>query len=314
MDGRQVTRRLLVPALAVVTVFVAVLFLTTRSGDSVHATAVKPVVVTRPLQPEPTAAPPASASNDSHPLFGHELGRAVASASAQSAAMNATVGGARTSYAPPDRWRKTAMPCWGIRGTAPEDFAVEVDTGTHTAGKSSASLASIRETFGWGTLYQFADAKDFRGKRIEFSADLRTAGVRNGANLLVRADDAKGNAVAMDNMWYSSDDQNPGGPLVNRQLTGDNDWSTQRIVLNIPADAAVITYGVALDGTGKVWIDNARLQTVTGETPTTAIARSGSDLAGTATFAAPDVLSAPGNLGFELDQIEGECSPQAAPR
>ena len=191
---------------------------------------------------------------------------------------------------------------------------MEVDSSAYTAGKSSASLSSIRDTFGWGTLYQFADAKGLQGKRLEFSADIRTADVQRGANLFVRADDEKGNAVALDNMWYSYTEDRRDDRLVNRTITGDTDWTTQHIVLDIPANAAVISYGVGLDGPGKVWIDNALLEPAAPDTPITAPVRPEEMLQQTATFVPDHLLPAPKNLDFEPRGFEGECNRQVVLR
>jgi hypothetical protein len=210
-------------------------------------------------------------------------------------------------YAAPGRWRKTAMPCWGLRGTAPEDYDVEVDSSVFTAGNSSASLASIRATSGWGALYQFASARDLRGQRIEFSADVRTIDVQRAANLFVRADDANGNAVALDDMWFSYAEDRRDGHLINRNIIGDSDWNTYRIVVDIPVDAAVISYGVALDGPGKLWIDNALLERTGPETPTTAISRPAHMLQSAGTFTPVNLLPTPKNLAFDRGPSGSGC-------
>jgi hypothetical protein len=230
-----------------------------------------------------------------------ETDRQASESSRRAGPREGSVGAVPADYAPTDRWRKTAMPCWGLRGTAPEDFVVEVDSSTHTVGESSALLASLRETAGWGTLYQFASASHLRGKRLEFSADVRTADVQLGANLFVRADDASGNAVAMDNMWFSYAEDHGKNHLVHRHLVGSNDWTTHRIVLDIPAEAAVISYGVALDGPGRVWIDNAQLEPVTPDTAITAIPRPAHLLQSTGTFTPINLLPTPRNLHFERE-------------
>ena len=218
-----------------------------------------------------------------------------------------TAGSVPARYAAPDRWRKTALPCWGLRGTAPEDFVVEVDSSVNTAGESSALLASSRQTAGWGILYQFASASDLRGKRIEFSADVRTDDVQRGANLFVRADDARGNAVAMDNMWFSYGEERSGDRLIQRNFVGDNDWTTHRIVIDIPVDAAAISYGVALDGPGKVWIDNAQLELATPDTAVTAMSMPAHLLQATPTFDPLNVLATPRNLHFEAESAGSGC-------
>jgi hypothetical protein len=202
-------------------------------------------------------------------------------------------------YAGPERWRKTPIPCWGLRGTAPEDYEVVSDRNEHTAGKASVAISSVRQTSGWGTLYQFANAEGFRGKRIVFTADLRTFGVATEASLLVRVDDANGRAVALDNMWYSYGADRSQGAFSNRSLSGDNDWSSTSVVLDVPPEAHAISYGVALTGSGKVWIDNAHLEVVADDTPTTAMQRTPNMLEPMATFRMAAVPSAPKNLDFE---------------
>jgi hypothetical protein len=212
-----------------------------------------------------------------------------------------------SQYADASRWRKTPIPCWGLRGTAPEDFIVTADTYVHTAGDSSASLASVRATFGWGTLYQFVSADALRGKRIEFSADIRTADVRYGANLFVRMDDADGSAVAMDNMYSSYAENGDPEQIVNRRIAGDNEWSTHRIVLEVPASAAAISYGVALFGQGQVWIDNALLEAVDGSTRITSPPMSVEMLASTGKFSPIGVAATPRNLSFETAAAGAAC-------
>jgi hypothetical protein len=202
-------------------------------------------------------------------------------------------------YAGPERWRKTPVPCWGIRGTAPEDFQVIADRDEHTTGKSSIGLSSLRHTDGWGTLYQFASAEPMRGKRIEFTADIRTSGVENGASLLVRVDDADGRAVAIDNMYYSYGSERSEKNLGNRSLSGDNDWTSASVVLDVPVDAHAVSYGVALTGSGKVWLDNAHLEVVSNETPVTALVRGRTDLEYMPSFRMSEIPPTPANLDFE---------------
>ena len=209
-------------------------------------------------------------------------------------------------YADPEDWVKTELPCWGLRGTAPKDFVVAADQRVLTTGTSSASIEAARPTSGWGTLYQFANAKDLRGKRIEFSADIRTAGVALGASIFVRADDAKGASVALDNMWFSYGEDRKGAAILNRSLSGDNEWTTEHVVLDIPSEASAISYGAILEGSGKVWIDNAHLEIVGSATPTTAIARSATMLQ-QPPFPLTGQPTSPRNLGFERDGLDGKC-------
>jgi hypothetical protein len=47
-----------------------------------------------------------------------------------------------------------------------------------------------------------------------------------------------------------------------RALSGDRAWSDQRIVVDVPAGAAALSFGVVLSGSGKVWLDSVRLDPV----------------------------------------------------
>jgi hypothetical protein len=216
---------------------------------------------------------------------------------------------ATLAYAKRERWRTTPIPCWGLRGTAPEDFMVEADTRILTSGKSSVSIASRGESQGWGTLYQFADAQAMRGRRVEFSADVRTMAVTRGASLFVRVDDAQGKTLALDNMWMSLDTNYRDGRLVNRTITGDTDWSTEHIVLDIPDQAHAISFGVNLSGGGTLWIDNAQLELVSEDTPVTGFVQTPEMLRHTAPFPLLEPPQQPANLDFERDAVNA-CGVQ----
>ena len=127
------------------------------------------------------------------------------------------------------------------------------------------------------------------------------------ASIFVRVDDAKGNAVALDNMWfnYVGDTKDP--YRLNRSLSGDNEWTTERVILDIPLEAATVSYGATLEGAGKVWIDNAHLEVVGSDTPVTAIVRP-ARLLQQAAFAKTKTPPSPRNLDFEPDGFSnGTC-------
>jgi hypothetical protein len=163
-----------------------------------------------------------------------------------------------------------AAECWELRGSARRDFVVTLDREVRTSGEASALISSLRRTSGYTTMFQTAAAAPVRGKRVEFSADIRTRGATGSANLLLRAEDANGHTVAFDNMQTYGADGRP-DQLVNRGVKGDTEWSTQHLVVDIPDNAAVITYGVSVFEGGMAWIDNARIEVVSNDVETTAI-------------------------------------------
>jgi hypothetical protein len=191
--------------------------------------------------------------------------------------------------------------CWSLRGSAPEDFVVGLDAHERTAGHSSATITSLRDSPGTGSLRQRAAAEGLRGNRVEFSVDLKTVGVNRAANVFFDARDANGKSVAFDNMWLNYDEDRTKELIINRGVKGDTAWSTQHVVLDIPKEAVAVSYGVFLDGPGKVWIDNARIEVVTDEMPTTAPAPLPEHLAynGTITIDRESLRATPRNLSFE---------------
>lgn len=63
------------------------------------------------------------------------------------------------------------------------------------------------------------------------------------AGLWVRADDAKGQVLDMDNMQ-------------DRGLSGTADWTEATVTLNLPKEVAQICAGALLTGKGQVWVDD----------------------------------------------------------
>ena len=102
-------------------------------------------------------------------------------------------------------------------------------------------------------------------------------------------------------MWLSYGAERDPGQLVNRGVTGDTDWTTHHVVLDIPDEAKVISYGVFLEGPGKVWIDDARIEVVTEEMPTTAIRRQYLDRIPHHPIDLTTLPRIPRNLDFDLD-------------
>jgi hypothetical protein len=89
-----------------------------------------------------------------------------------------------------------------------------------------------------------ASSTRWRGKRVTFAADLKVVGAgRAGLYLQVST---------------------PGAPAPTTVQTPDaelltaGDWHRRSLELDIPDDATLITYGVALEGGGTVLIDRVK--------------------------------------------------------
>jgi hypothetical protein len=147
---------------------------------------------------------------------------------------------------------------WLLAGSHPRDYVASLDRGTVFSGSASASLASLNEDAkGFGTLMQESSPGAYAGRRVRMTAQIRSKAVGGWSGLWLRVDGEPGKApLAFDNM----DD---------RPIKGDSEWRQYAIVLDVPAKARALAYGVLLNGAGQVWLDDVSFQIVDRSVPTT---------------------------------------------
>jgi hypothetical protein len=164
------------------------------------------------------------------------------------AALFVTAVVADTPSSAPAGWRPNCgdlvAPCAGV-------FKVALDRMDSYTGSNSMVVTSQSTAPAFGGVMQAVRADEFRGKRLRYTAGIKTEGVRNWTGLWLRVDRLDGKVLQFDNMETSS-----------RSLHGDHAWDDRSVVLDVPQDAAAIWFGVVLSGGGKVWIDNVRLDSV----------------------------------------------------
>jgi hypothetical protein len=168
---------------------------------------------------------------------------------------------------------------WYLAGNKPMDYESGVDVQTMHNGHPSAYLKGKKpEIDGFGTLMQDFRADQYVGKRLRFSAFVKSEGLENWAGLWMRVDKSTGGApqmLAFDNMQ-------------DRPIKGMADWQNYAVVLDVPEGATGIFFGVVVNGSGSVWMSNLKIEPVGTDVPTT------SKMGASATR--PD---APQNLNFE---------------
>ena len=176
---------------------------------------------------------------------------------------------------------------WALAGSNPAPYLVAVDHPETVAGGASATLTSRSgQADGFGTLMQQIKADEYRGKHVRFTARIKTREVDGRATLWLRVD-GPGNLEVLDNMTAPK-----------RYLQGDNDWVENSLVLDVPDGAVAISYGVALHGNGKVWLDEVKLESVD---PNISVTTKLLPIKGTMGPApAERLLPTPTNLGFDL--------------
>lgn len=103
---------------------------------------------------------------------------------------------------------------------------------------------------------QSVGAAAFQGKRVRFSAAVKTRELVRTAALWMRVDRPGAPASAFDNMQ-------------NRPIQGTTEWTRYAIVLDVAVDASSLSFGAFITGEGTIWLDDAKLEVVDASVPTT---------------------------------------------
>ena len=159
----------------------------------------------------------------------------------------------------------SAIKGWFLSGISPQKYQLYFDEKVYNTGTKSACMKSIADNYDsidFATVMQQFNAKNFIGKRVQFSGFVKSQEVDEWCGLWMRIDaEASGdkiNMLAFDNMQ-------------NRPIRGTTEWNQYSCVLDVPENAAVINIGMLINGKGKVWLDNVVFQEVDYNTPTTDI-------------------------------------------
>jgi len=148
---------------------------------------------------------------------------------------------------------------WWKNGSNPAAYVVGVDRENRHDGLPSAYAKSIEPSIeGFGGMMQMCDARSFLGKRLRFSAWMKTEETNDGgAHLWFRIDAKEGGAMlGFDNM-------------DTRPVKGTTDWKNYSIVLDVPANAGALAFGFFIEGTGRAWVNGVKLEAVGSNVPTT---------------------------------------------
>ena len=165
---------------------------------------------------------------------------------------------------------------WNLSGSHPFNYKMGIDRVTFHKGQASGFLKSVtkesKEEF--ATMMQQFKAENYLGKRMKLSGFLKSKDVDGFCGLWMRVDNALLDVLQFDNMG-------------NRPVVNDTEWNHYYIVLDVPENSAIISFGVLLSGRGQVWIDELEFEEVSTDIPTTNIDYG------------CDLLDGPANLSFE---------------
>jgi hypothetical protein len=129
-------------------------------------------------------------------------------------------------------------------------YRIGLDREARHGGKFAAFLeprSARLESPEYGSLVQTISARNFRGKRMKFSA-------------FVKTERLKGKAQLWTLVWHSSPDSS--NREVATPIENDSDWARQEVEFSVADDAVTIECGLMLIGRGRVRMDDASLDVV----------------------------------------------------
>ncbi len=180
---------------------------------------------------DPSAAFPGSPAGGGHVIIARRQGRVLH--------VPEELPGERPRFEPRNMAFAEGLDRWHFDG--PDNYSA-------VAEESAAVLASaVPEPSGSAVLLQTVFADDFRGAPVVFRGELRTENVVGKAELCLQILNAG---------WKN------GPHRVEERVTAasDGDWSGEEISAQVPGNANVIRFGVALTGGGRVWLRNPELR------------------------------------------------------
>jgi hypothetical protein len=153
---------------------------------------------------------------------------------------------------------------WIMAGSQPKSYELGVSPdGGENHGPAGFLKSKSDSINGFGTMMQQFSAEDYRGKRVRFSAAVRSENVTDWSGLWMRVDDKNGRPIAFDNMQK-------------RPIKGTTSWVRHDVVLDVGADANLIALGILISNAGAAWIDQVRFEVVPDSVAVTGSAASSS--------------------------------------
>jgi hypothetical protein len=140
---------------------------------------------------------------------------------------------------------------WEKSGSDADKYEIGIDRGAGKDGKDAATIKSKElQIKGYGALMQHSMPGKYLGQRVRFSGLVKSENVTSWAGLWMRVDKGGASeALSFDNMQQ-------------RPIKGTTGWTRYNIVLDVPVNAAHMSYGATLYGTGQIWLDNLKFEVV----------------------------------------------------
>jgi hypothetical protein len=138
-------------------------------------------------------------------------------------------------------------PLWGCSAHSdPQSFRYVVDDAVVAGGRRSLRMERVKPE-PWALATQVIRDPKLRGAKLRFS-------------LAVRTENATGNGAGVFFLAHG-----PGGSMVGHQqrlAKGTTDWQRLAVDVVVPAGAELFEVGAIVEGPGRAWFDDARLEVV----------------------------------------------------
>lgn len=146
---------------------------------------------------------------------------------------------------------------WVLAGKTPNRYITYLDHETLYLGEPSLCLYSLKEKMiGHGTTFIILDGSAYSDKRIQLSGTLKTEMVEKYAGLWIRSENETSDLFGFDNNYPNL-------------VFGTTSWKEYHITLDIPHNCQTLGFGVELNGSGKVWLNDVKLEIVDNTIPLT---------------------------------------------
>ncbi|MFZ5443404.1 MAG: hypothetical protein ACOZQL_25580 [Myxococcota bacterium] len=130
---------------------------------------------------------------------------------------------------------KTNVPGWSLVG---EGYQLRCDEVSTNCGVMILRSEAWTQTKA-GALVHGEDAKPWRGRRFDFSTELRAGAVSQRAHVVLVAQDAQGKTLAL---------------AKSAVLEGTTSFSRHEVSLDVPENAEKLVVGIELIGSGAVFV------------------------------------------------------------
>jgi hypothetical protein len=155
----------------------------------------------------------------------------------------------------------TSVKGWGITGSRVDAYSAERTEETQQRKAVVRLWRSAEGADGFGSMFQLFKPDAYRGKRVRYSAAVRTVDVVDRAALCIRVDSPdtgrSGRSLAFDNM-----EDRP-------HISGTTGWSRYSCVVDVPREATAIFISSILFGAGELFWSDVRIEIVDDSVPVT---------------------------------------------